>query len=242
MHRARAARLDGGAAPLARCGARRRAGLGARQNGGFHRGLVALHPAGYLLLTLAIVRHLIAREVAPPATTPAWRGRVTCGAIPCMASRVTLPICEFVAANRERPDRLALVLVAAIMAFACCIVLLPLSEKVRVAALERFELKRWPLAAWMLFQPLPSMYNFENRWEVTTRGPGPCPERIAGFINHHVYNRIALPQGRLRFRTCQLPARVLFRSTYRGTQVEAAYLVSGDANGRGLTVTPTDGS
>src|SRR5882724_5213356 len=131
-----------------------------------------------------------------------------------MASRVTLPICEFVAANRERPDRFALALVSAIMAFSCCIVLLPLSEKVRVAALERFEL---------------------------TRGPGPCPERIAGFINHHVYNRIALPQGRLRFRTCQLPARVLFRSTYRGTQVEAAYLVTGDADGTGLTVMPTDG-
>src|SRR5207245_4720130 len=155
-----------------------------------------------------------------------------------MASRVTLPICEFVAANRERPDRLALALVAAIMAFACCIVLLPLSETVRVAALERFELARWPLAAWMLFQPLPSMYNFENRWEVVAPGPGPCPERSAGFVNHHAYNRIALFNRRLQFRQCQLPARGRLRSTYRGTAVETSYRVSLDPDGRGLVVTP----
>jgi hypothetical protein len=35
---------------------------------------------------------------------------------------------------------------------------------------------------------------------------------------------------------------VRFQSTYRGTTVEAAYLVTGDADGRGLTVTPVDGS
>ena len=128
-----------------------------------------------------------------------------------------------------------------IVAFSSFIVLMPLSETVRVAALERFELARWPLAAWMLFQPLPSMYNFENRWDVSTARPGPCPERIAGFINHHVYNRIALFNWRAHFRQCQLPAWVRFRSTYAGTTVETSYRVDGGPDGRGLIVTPMRG-
>ncbi len=153
-----------------------------------------------------------------------------------------LPIREFFAANRERPDRLALSLVSAVAAFSCCIALLPLSQTARVAALERFQLRGWPLAAWMLFQPLPSMYNFENRWEVTAPGPGPCPARSAGFVNHHAYNRLALFNYRLGLRQCQLPARVRLRSTYRGTVVETSYRVSADPDGRGLVVTPADGS
>jgi hypothetical protein len=151
-----------------------------------------------------------------------------------------LPIRDFLAANRERPDRLAIALVAAVAAFSCCIVLLPLSETARVAALERFQLRGWPLAAWMLFQPLPSMYNFENRWEVVEAGPGPCPERSAGFVNHHAYNRIALYNYRLGLRQCQLPALVRLRSTYRGTTVETSYRVSAGADGRVLVVTPAD--
>ena len=151
---------------------------------------------------------------------------------------MSLPIRDFIEANTERPDRLALSLVSAVLVFSCFIVLLPLSETVRRAAMERFQLTRWPLAAWILFQPLPSMYNFENRWDVVTASPGPCPERIAGFINHHVYNRIALFNWRVRFRQCQLPAWVRFRSTYAGTAVETSYRVDGGPDGRGLTVTP----
>ena len=107
--------------------------------------------------------------------------------------------------------------------------------------MERFQLTRWPLAVWILFQPLPSMYNFENRWDVSTARPGPCPERIAGFINHHVYNRIALFNGRIRFVQCPLPAWVHFRSTYMGTTVETTYRLDGGPDQHGLTVTPVAG-
>ncbi len=151
-----------------------------------------------------------------------------------------LPIRDFVAANRVRADRLALALVAAVVVFSCCILALPFSERARIAALERFQLRGWPLTAWMLFQPVPSMYNFENRWEVVTPGPGPCPERSAGFVNHHAYNRIALFNYRLGLHQCQLPAHVYLRSTYRGTTVETSYRVSRDAGGHGLDVTPVD--
>lgn len=150
-----------------------------------------------------------------------------------------LPIVEFIEANVRRPDRGALALVAAILVFSGCILSLPLSETARRAALERFQLTRWPLAAWMVFQPLPSMYNFENRWEVV-RAPGGdlCPTPIEGFVNHHVYNRLVLFDWRLRLRRCPLPARVHFRSTYLGTTVETTYRLESGPDDHGMVVTP----
>lgn len=152
-----------------------------------------------------------------------------------------LPVVEFAAANVRRPDRGALALVAAILVFSACILSLPLSDTARRAALARFQLSGWPLAAWMAFQPLPSMYNFENRWEVV-RAPGgeECPSPVEGFINHHVYNRIVLFDWRLRLRRCPLPARVYFRSTYRGTTVETTYRIDSGPADHGMVVTPVE--
>ncbi len=153
-----------------------------------------------------------------------------------------LEVREFIAANVEQPDPGALTIAAAVVIFSCFVVTIPLSESVRRAAIERFQLVRWPLAAWMLFQPVPAMYNFENRWEVVRPEAGPCPEDSSGFINHHVYNRIALFTWRLQFRQCQLPARVTLRTTYRGTTLQTSYLVDASRDDDGLTVLPMDGS
>jgi len=154
---------------------------------------------------------------------------------------VTLPILDFIEANAEKPDRAALFLLSAMLFFSCFILLLPLSATVRRAGLQRFQLARWPLAAWIAFQPLPSMYNFENRWEVIRPPGGPCSEQVGGFVNHHVYNRIALFNGRIRFVQCPLPAWVHFRSTYMGTTVETTYRLDSGPDQHGLTVTPVAG-
>ena len=155
------------------------------------------------------------------------------------SARGRLPILDFIAANAEKPDRAALLLLSAVLLFACFILLLPLSETVRRAGLRRFQLTGWPLAAWMLFQPAPSMYNFENRWEVVrTHADGACPRTTNGFVNHHVYNRIALFNWRVRFRQCPLPAWVHFRSAYMGTVVETTYRLDSGPDQHGITVTP----
>jgi len=155
------------------------------------------------------------------------------------SARGRLPILDFIAANAEKPDRAALLLLSAVLLFACFILLLPLSETVRRAGLRRFQLTRWPLAAWMLFQPAPSMYNFENRWEVVRpHADGACPRTTNGFVNHHVYNRIALFNWRVRFRQCPLPAWMHFRSAYRGTVVETTYRLDSGPDQHGITVTP----
>jgi len=143
---------------------------------------------------------------------------------------------------RDR-DVPALAITLAVLLYSVCILLLPVSDGARRAAERRFQLSGWTFGAWALFQPVPSMYNFENRWEVAAapssdRRAEDCTEAVSGYINHHIYNRILLPASRARLDRCA-PARVTFTSTYRGTSVETTYLVRHDAaGGRGLRVTP----
>jgi hypothetical protein len=146
------------------------------------------------------------------------------------------------ATARER-DVPALLITAAIVMYSAFIVLLPVSDTVRRLAEMRFHLSGWPLGAWVMFQPLPSMYNFENQWTVTFSRSSPvvstdaCPETITGYINHHVYNRLLLPGSRLRLERCGLPALVRFTSTYRGTTINTTYVVRHGPGEHGLTVT-----
>src|SRR5205823_11470555 len=138
------------------------------------------HGEGCLLMPVAE-----RRAAAPSSGAGSARGR--------------LPIVDFIAANAEKPDRAALFLLSAVLFFACFILLLPLSETVRRAGLRRFQLTGWPLAAWMLSQPAPSMYNFENRAAaVRTQPDGASPRATNGFVTHHAYNRIPPCSCRVR--------------------------------------------
>jgi hypothetical protein len=141
---------------------------------------------------------------------------------------------------RER-DWLALSIVAPILLYAAAILLLPMSAPVREAAARRFHLAGWPFAAWALFQPLPSMYNFENRWDVTfttsarTAPAEDCAKTFHSFVNHHVFNRVLLYRAPLE--RCGLPATVRFQSTYRGTTVETRYRLTRGPDAHGFIVT-----
>ena len=144
---------------------------------------------------------------------------------------------------RDR-DWLAVCIVAPILLYSAAILLLPLSATVRQAAARRFHLAGWPFGAWALFQPLPSMYNFENRWDVTftrsarTEPAEDCGKTFHAFVNHHVFNRVLLYRAALE--RCGLPATVRFHTTYRGTTVETRYrLLRGpDAHGFIVTLDP----
>jgi hypothetical protein len=113
---------------------------------------------------------------------------------------------------------------------------------VQAAAARRFQLAGWPFLAWAVFQPLPSMYNFENRWDVTFTPPvvakaeDDCRLAFHGFINHHVFNRVLLQ--RVALERCGLPAHVRFRTKYRGTIVESRYVLTSRPGMHGLVVTP----
>jgi hypothetical protein len=86
------------------------------------------------------------------------------------------------------------------------------------------------------------MYNFENRWDVTltpragTTADETCLRAFGGFVNHHVLDTVFL--GRVALERCGLPAHVRFRTTYRGTTVESAYLLTAGPGVHGFIITP----
>jgi len=155
-----------------------------------------------------------------------------------------LPLISFLRSFRRERDLPALVLVTLVSIYTILALLLPLSRTVRLAAEARFQLRGWPPAVWATFQPLPSMYNFENRWTVSFEGTpaagvtaGLCPGS-GGYINHHIYHRLVVPASRVRFEQCGLPARVRFVSTYRGTTLETTYMVTRGDGEHGLVISP----
>jgi hypothetical protein len=161
-------------------------------------------------------------------------------AAPGLTQTMKFPFITGLRTARAERDAPALAIVLLILIYTIFILMLPLSQTVQRAAESRFHLAGWSFASWIAFQPVPSMYNFENRWEVvfdtTTPGRNPsCPDRMSGFINHHVYNRLLLPGGRLWFENCA-PATVRFISKYRGTTVETTYTVRHGPGAHGLIV------
>ena len=154
-----------------------------------------------------------------------------------------LPIATFARETRRKPDLLALgALVGPIAMFSALILSLPISPIVREAAARRFHLVGWRFAVWAPFQPLPSMYNFENRWDVTFT-PGAaigsredCRTGFHTFVNHHVFNRVLLQRAALE--RCGLPAHVRFGTTYRGTTVESRFVLTPGPGAHGFIVDP----
>ncbi len=142
----------------------------------------------------------------------------------------------------RKSDPLAIAIAGAILLFSVCILVLPLSRTVQIAASRRFQLAGWSFTDWAVFQPLPSMYNFENRWDVTfmpsalPAADPACGQAFHGFINHHVFNRILLQ--RVAIERCGLPAEVRFSTTYRGTTVENRYELTAGPGLHGFVVTP----
>ncbi len=154
----------------------------------------------------------------------------------------SLPVVAFLHAVSRKRDAVAVCLVGAILVFSSFILLLPVSRTVQAAAARRFQLVGWPFAVWAVFQPLPSMYNFENRWQVTfTPHEGAvadeaCQREFRGFINHHIFNRVLLQ--RVALERCGLPAHVRFQTVYRGLTITNEYLLTAGPGLHGFVVTP----
>ncbi|MEP7306003.1 MAG: hypothetical protein ABJA98_10845 [Acidobacteriota bacterium] len=157
-------------------------------------------------------------------------------------SRQTLPVVAFIREVLRQRDTLGICIATAVLLFSIFPLVLPISPGVRVAAARRFQLAGWPFPLWALFQPLPSMYNFENHWEVAftsiagTTADETCRREFGGFVNHHVLDAVFL--GRVALERCGFPAHVRFRTTYRGTTVESGYVLTAGPGLHGFILTP----
>ena len=163
-----------------------------------------------------------------------------------VASARMLPITAFLRENARRPDRGALALFVAVLAFTACMLAMPVSETVRRAALARFHLTGWPFTAWVVFQPVPSMYNFENHWALSGIVPLPaatsdpaCASVPGGFLSHHAFYPIMLRRPWIAH--CVESAIVTIDSAYRGTTLRTTWRID-TAAGVSFRVRPVTAS
>jgi hypothetical protein len=149
-----------------------------------------------------------------------------------------LPVLTAIRALRHTRDRLTLAALIALSVYSAIVVMMPVSARARELAMRRFHAAGWSFAGWAMLQPLPWMYNFENRLTVTPeRSDQPQCRARSEFVNHQPYGRFFTPHDRYWYRECG-PARVRFSSTYRGLTIETGYSIAPAPSARGLIVRP----
>jgi uncharacterized membrane protein YhaH (DUF805 family) len=152
-----------------------------------------------------------------------------------------LPIRDFLDVSRAKRDVPALCIAGAVCVCAVLILTIPFSDGARTMAQRRFHQAGLSFPTWALLQPVPAMYNFDNRWSATGVGAGTTAQECAsnGRLPHHVVGIIVL--ARVPFLRCGAPVELRLRSTYRGTTVETVYRVERVASRTELRVVRLDG-
>lgn len=111
---------------------------------------------------------------------------------------------------------------------AALVLLFPFASKIGI---ERFQ-GRLPFHQWALLQPLPAMYNFENKVTVRSEalsGGDASEEPLVFWVAHHVH-RVSgdgLFQWVGRFRR----GSITYESRYRDVFVRTVYAVTTDEDG-----------
>jgi len=145
-----------------------------------------------------------------------------------------LPLIRFVRQVRRTRDVgaatfLSLVALVALLALAT-----PLSARTAALMMSRFHLRVQPFAVWAALQPIPSMYNFENRYWVSPRPLRadeleilPAPADVeARYINHYPLRVMTWAEGRAVLLAPLADRWVYARTCYRGACVRSAFHVS----------------
>jgi hypothetical protein len=128
-----------------------------------------------------------------------------------------MAICWFVAAN------------------AVWLLLMPVVPAIASATLNRFHLNTSSFAVWAIQQPIPSMYNFANRYEIHKVPPGMVdPILVADnqqrYINHFPTRVITFADTRVDFRDGK-DRWFTFESSYRGRTLQTQVHVQAKAGG-----------
>lgn len=140
----------------------------------------------------------------------------------------------FFAALRRSHDPLALLLVALVVGVSGWILAMPACRPIQAATLERFHLRTPSYWGWAAQQPIPSMYNFENRYWWFA---GPAPEAYRGtaplfadgqsietrVVNHFPGRLLTFGDGRYRLLGNGESCHLVLRSRYRGQELATVW-------------------
>lgn len=145
---------------------------------------------------------------------------------------------RFVAISQALRDRQAFLLLATISAIAVWLLALPVSPWVQRATIDRFHLTSGSFAAWAVQQPIPPMYNLENRYWYSPRALAaseltiPPPLGVqTGMLNHFPARMITCASGRLLVMENTRDSWFYLQSKYQGSQKITVYRLVASESG-----------
>ena len=120
-----------------------------------------------------------------------------------------------------------IVIVALVVVMTTWLLLMPLVPAIASATLRRFHLRTGSFLTWAIQQPIPSMYNFANRYEVREFPPGLVDPIIdtaeKRYINHFPPRILTFANTRYQYLIEGEDRWVTIDSTYRGQTVETRF-------------------
>lgn len=127
----------------------------------------------------------------------------------------------------SRPDTGFIAIIVLVVVVATWLLLTPLVPSVAAASLHRFHLKSRSFAVWAIQFPIPTMYNFANRYEVRRVPAGLIDpileENTKRYLNHFPARVLTFFNTRHRHLNEGTDRWVTIESTYRGQTVETRF-------------------
>jgi hypothetical protein len=153
----------------------------------------------------------------------------------CIEASQTSTLCKFSSGQCQRVnsrpetdrDYGLIAIVSVLVAIAVWLLLMPLVPAIASATLHRFHLRSGSFLLWSIQQPIPSMYNFANRYEVREFPPGlidpilGSPQRR--FINHFPSRVLTFANTRYVHLSNGDDRWVTIESSYRGQTLETRF-------------------
>lgn len=127
----------------------------------------------------------------------------------------------------QAPDYGMMLIVAMLAAVSVWLLLMPLVPQIASSTLHRFHLRSRSFLWWSVQQPIPSMYNFANRFEVREYPPGLIDPIIDStekrFINHFPTRILTFANTRYLYLSKGEDRWVTIESSYRGQTLKTRF-------------------
>ena len=142
------------------------------------------------------------------------------------------------------PDPFFSAIVGLIVAIVIWLILTPIVPQVAAASMHRFHLRSRSFAVWAIQFPIPTMYNFANRFEVREIPLGLidpiADETEKRYINHFPSRVLTFFNTRQRYLGDGKDRWVTIDTTYRGQTIETRMHASPKEGGQGFDLLRLD--
>jgi hypothetical protein len=138
----------------------------------------------------------------------------------------------------SRHDTGFIAIVALVAVIAIWLLLTPVVPSIASASLNRFHLRSRSFAVWAIQFPIPTMYNFANRFEVRKVPVGPIDpileENGKRYLNHFPARVLTFFNTRYRHLNEGTDRWVTIESSYRGQTVTTRFHAKPKADAQGF--------